>query len=35
MLAEGYLRTLIVVWAHGDHVPYNPWVSDTVMFEVR
>ncbi|MDQ7828414.1 MAG: DUF4399 domain-containing protein [Armatimonadota bacterium] len=29
------LHTLILVWAHGDHVPYAPWVSDTVMFEVR
>jgi len=29
------LHTLILVWAHGDHIPFNPWVSDTIMFEVR
>jgi len=29
------VHTLILVWAHGDHVPFSPWVSDTIMFEAR
>lgn len=29
------IHTLVLVWAYGDHVPFNPWVSDTVMFEAR
>lgn len=29
------LHTLILVWAHGDHIPFTPWVSDTIMFEAR
>lgn len=29
------VHTLILVWAYGDHVPFSPWVSDTVMFETK
>jgi hypothetical protein len=29
------IHTLILVWAYGNHIPFNPWVSDTVMFEAR
>lgn len=29
------VHTLVLVWAYGDHVPFSPWVSDTVMFEAR
>ena len=29
------LHTLILLWAYGNHVPFNPWVSDTIMFEAR
>jgi hypothetical protein len=29
------IHTLVLLWAHGDHIPFNPWVSDTVMFEAR
>lgn len=29
------LHTLVLIWAYGDHIPFNPWVSDTIMFEVR
>lgn len=29
------VHTLILVWAYGDHVPFSPWVSDTVMFEAK
>jgi hypothetical protein len=29
------LHTLVLIWAYGDHIPFSPWVSDTVMFEVR
>ena len=29
------VHTLILVWAYGDHVPYSPWVSDTIMFEAK
>jgi hypothetical protein len=29
------VHTLILLWAYGDHVPFSPWVTDTVMFEAR
>jgi len=29
------VHTLILVWAYGDHVPFSPWVTDTVMFEAK
>jgi len=29
------VHTLILVWAYGDHVPFSPWVSDTIMFEAK
>lgn len=29
------LHTLILIWAYGNHVPYSPWISDTIMFEAR
>ncbi len=29
------LHTLVLVWAYGNHIPFNPWVTDTIMFEVR
>lgn len=29
------LHTLVLIWAYGDHIPFDPWVSDTIMFEVR
>lgn len=29
------VHTLILVWAYGDHIPYSPWVSDTIMFEAK
>ncbi len=29
------VHTLILIWAFGDHVPYAPWVSHTVMFEAQ
>jgi len=29
------VHTLILVWAYGDHIPFSPWVSDTVMFEAK
>ncbi len=29
------LHTLVLVWAYGNHIPVSPWVSDTIMFEVR
>lgn len=29
------VHTLMLVWAYGDHIPFAPWVSDTIMFEAR
>jgi uncharacterized protein DUF4399 len=29
------VHTLILVWANGDHFPFSPWVSDTIMFEAK
>lgn len=29
------VHTLVLVWAYGDHVPFAPWVSHSIMFEAR
>ena len=29
------VHTLVLVWAYGDHIPFSPWVSDTVLFEAK
>ena len=29
------VHTLILIWAYGDHVPFTPWVTDTIMFEAK
>jgi len=29
------LHTLVLIWAYGNHIPFSPWVSDTIMFEAR
>jgi hypothetical protein len=29
------LHILVLVWAYGNHVPYSPWVTHTIMFEAK
>ncbi len=29
------LHILILIWAYGNHLPYYPWASHTIMFEAK